>query len=224
MPKQRKILPIIYIVWAVLTFLVFLPRLELEDITKIIVIIFLLIQFLLYPLFAFISKLLPPKVFFIGLSTLFAMVVETAFMISKPLDPSLIITAGMPLNEMFKNLFIDLILTAPAYIAIFWVIWHFINKYDYPLWGYIFFISLGQALGDGSAFFLLAPFALIFVPYVMINYHAMNTIPFLLVRKNLSGKKASAPHKYLIPVIAIIITYVVAGFVIKIVGSLVGWI
>ncbi|MCR4369399.1 MAG: hypothetical protein NUV67_05845, partial [archaeon] len=86
----------------------------------------------------------------------------------------------------------------------------------------VVFMSLGQALGDGIAFFLFAPAMLLFLPYVMLNYQAMNVVPFLLSGKN---KNVSFPglKKYLLPVVSIVLIYLIGGIMIKIVGSFFGF-
>jgi len=93
-----------------------------------------------------------------------------------------------------------------VYVVVFLVIWHFINKYKFVLWEYVLFIGLGQALGDGGFFFIANPFALIMLPYVMISYHAMNIVPFLAIKDNLSPK-SNSKLRFIIPPITLITTF-----------------
>lgn len=110
----------------------------------------------------------PRRVFIVG-CVLGAMVGETFYMVSRPLHPSLLISAATPLPQALRNLLVDLALTLPAYLLIFSVIWHLATHARYSTFGYFFVMALGQALGDGNVFFVANPGALLFVPYVMLN-------------------------------------------------------
>ena len=140
-------------------------------------------------------------------------------MISRPLSPSLIITSGMAPAQMFHNYAIDALFTTPAYFVIFWVIWKIITRYRYTLWEYVVFISLGQALGDGMTYFSANIAQLFLIPYIMVNYQAMNVVPFLLVRSNIQPHhNAGTIKKLIVPLVIIPAVYFVAGAVILTIG------
>ncbi|MFH1316891.1 MAG: hypothetical protein ABII01_05205 [Candidatus Woesearchaeota archaeon] len=221
MDKQDRIIISIYIIWAVVVFSVtFITKgFDPDNITHFLIIIFFLAQLALFPLIKVISKMFTPKLIFITLAVIFAALVEGFYMLTNPVFKSLKFTAGMSFEKMLSNYLVDLIFTIPVYIVVFFVIWYFINRYDYKLWEYLIFISLGHAIGDGFFFFLASPIMIIFIPYVMINYHAMNLVPFLLVNNKLKPKNKSW-MKYVLPPIAIIILYLLSGMIINTVGQL----
>ena len=107
------------------------------------------------------------------------------------------------------------------YIVIFLVIWFFMTRYQYKLWQYLLLIGLGQALGDGGFYFVAAPFMLPFLPYVMVNYHAMNFVPYLLAKDSIKPKRFGWA-KYVLPPVVIIITYLILGGAIHLIGVLTG--
>jgi len=222
MDKKNKIIVFLYLIWAVVTFVIVLPNkdLYLENITHVLILIFFVLQIVFYKI---ISKLpiLDAKKRFILLGVIFASIVEGFYMISDPVFESLKVTSGLSLFQILSNYAIDLLFTVPVYIAIFYAIWFFINKYDYNFWEYLIFISLGQSLGDGGFFFLANPLALVFLPYVMLNYHSMNLIPYMLVKSDLKKGKKSI-MRFVIPPIALIAIYFVLGFIIQIIGAIVG--
>ena len=157
--------------------------------------------------------------------TVNAMAVEVFHMISKPLNDSLLVTQHTPVGLAIRNTLIDLLLTFPAYILIFSVIWYLLRRYQYAPFSFFFLMALGQALGDGQAFFLSNPVTLIFIPYVMINYWAMNFVPYLMVRHALEGEpRKGKVMKIILPVISLPLTYFVAAAVILTVGASLGWI
>jgi hypothetical protein len=221
MDKKNKIIVSVYIIWAVIVFAItFVSKgLDSENITHMLIIFFFFAQLIAYPLIKLVSKLFSPKIGFLTIGLIFAAVVEGFYMISDPVFDSLKLTAGMSMGKMLGNFLIDLIFTIPVYIVIFLVIWYFINRYSYKLWEYLIIISLGQALGDGGFFFIASPFMLIFLPYVMINYHSMNLIPYILTKDSLKSQKNSW-MKYIIPPSVIILIYIMFGILINIIGPL----
>lgn len=220
MNSQNKIVIPIYVVWAVIVFAyTFISKgLDADNITHILIIIFFLAQLAAYPLAKVLLKKFNPKKTFLFFGVIFAASVEGFYMISAPVFASLKFTAGMGLEKILSNFLIDLAFTIPAYIVIFLAIWYFANKYNFRFWEYLIFISFGQALGDGLFFFLASPFMLIFLPYVMINYHAMNLFPYLLTKNNLKPQNNSW-MKYIAPLISIIVLYILFGTLINIIGS-----
>lgn len=169
-----------------------------------------------------------PRRTFIVWCVVNAMVVEIFHMISRPLHPSLLITANTPFMAGLTKTAIDLILTFPAYLLIFWVVWLLLKRYRYSPFAFFFLMGLGQALGDGNGFFLIHPGALIFIPYVMLNYWAMNFVPYLMVRKQISQApgsiKAGRIKKVLLPIVLLPATYILAAVVILTIGAVLGWI
>jgi len=150
-------------------------------------------------------------------------VVEGFHMISTPVFLSLRIGTETSFLQGLINYALDLLFTVPAYLVIFSVIWVFVNRYLYPLWHYVIIMGLGQALGDGGLFYFLnAPAMLLFLPYPMTNYHAINVIPFLTVRDDLKRDRPASAWMYLaIP--ALIGTYLVCGAIIKLLGRFFGF-
>jgi hypothetical protein len=166
-----------------------------------------------------------PKGVFLALSLLGAMLGETAYMISRPLHPSLLVTPGMSASETLHRTAIDLTLTFPAYICIFLVIWWFARRYRYSAFSFFVVMGLGQALGDGQAYFLANPFMLLFLPYVMSNYWAMTFVPFLVVREQLpADRKPAGVLAHLAPLVALPVTYFVVAAVILTLGAKLGWV
>jgi hypothetical protein len=220
---ENKSILIFYSLWSIITFfIVFSKGMNPDNFTHILIIIFLFLQFLSYPLLYFFSKILNPKLFFITSCIIFAGFVEGFYMFSKPVFDSLTITLQTDIQKIVTNYLIDLLFTIPVYFMIFMAIWYFINRYDYKIWEYLLFISLGQALGDGGFFFAANPFMLLFLPYVMINYHAMNLTPYLLIKKRLKEGKSNL-LKYIIPILSIILIYYISGALIKYIGSFFGF-
>lgn len=153
-----------------------------------------------------------------------AMVVEIFHMISMPLHQSLLITLNTPLFQALENISIDLVLTLPVYLIIFWIIWNLIKRYNYSSFSFFILIGLGQALGDGNSFFIANPGALIFLPYVMLNYWAMNFVPYLVVRKQISDTLQDNKWlKIVLPIVLLPTVYFVAGGAILAIGKILGW-
>ncbi len=166
-----------------------------------------------------------PKRTFFAWSIVNALIGESWYMVSRPLNLSLIITKETPLPEALRRWAIDLTLTAPAYVGIFSVVWWLIHRYRYSPFSYFFLIGLGQALGDGNVFFLANPLMLLFVPYVMLNYWAMSFVPYLVIRSSID--EATLKPGRVVPVVVTLVlmpmTYFVAGATIITAGRLLGW-
>ncbi len=211
---------LLYCAWAALAigFSIVHAGLSPESITRILVVLFLGAQIALrQPL----SRALPglsPRLRFVVMGTLLAAVVEGFHMISKPVRPDLTVTPGMPVATALHHYGVDLLLTVPAYLVIFSVIYWFISRYHYTLWQYVLVMGAAQALGDGGIyFFAAAPAMLVFLPYPMTNYHAVNVIPYLAVREELPAARREGWGAYLaLP--AVIVIYFVCGAAIKLVG------
>jgi hypothetical protein len=216
--------PALYCLWATLAIgsALGFSGLSAEGVTRLWVIAFLFAQIALRSVLVKVLPRLAPKARFIVLGTVLAAVVEGFHMISTPVFLSLRIGMDTSLAQGFANYALDLLFTAPAYLVIFSVIWGFINRYHYSLWHYVMIMGLGQTLGDGGLFFFLnTPAMLLFLPYPMTNYHAINVIPFLAVLADLKrDRPASASRYFAIP--GLIGTYLMCGAIIKLLGRFLG--
>ncbi|RJQ13871.1 hypothetical protein C4553_02410 [Candidatus Parcubacteria bacterium] len=221
--KNNRLLTF-YLLWAITVFIFsFGDGLNAEDVTHVLILIIFGLSFIFFRRW-FNSKSSYPKTLFVLLGLVLAALVEGTYMISKPLHPSLLVTVGMPVGEIVKNYAIDVMLTTPAYILIFLTILFFIRRFRYGAWGYTFVMALGQALGDGSGFLLANPGSLLFLPYIMINYHAMNLMPFLLFNNDIKreSERGDSKLKYILPIIALPLVYIVSGAFIFTIGSFFG--
>lgn len=212
--------PALYCLWAAaaIGLSIAVAGLSAESVTRLLVIAFLFVQLALRPA---LVKALPtrtPRARFVVLGTLLAAVVEGFHMISTPVFRSLRVGPETPLVLGLKFYALDLLFTLPAYLVIFSVIWFFVERYRYATWPYVVLMGLAQTLGDGGLFFFAnAPALLLFIPYPMTNYHAVNVIPFLAVRDQLPpGRAAGARAALAVP--AVIGTYLACGAVIKALG------
>ncbi len=195
------------------------------SLTRVLIIGFFLVELGWYYGWGRFTKIENPRRTFILFCTLSALAMELFYMVSRPLDMSLLITRDTPFWEAGKNILIDLVLTAPVYIIIFTIIWLLIKRYRYSAFAFFFVMSLGQALGDGGAFFIANPPTLILIPYIMSNYWAMNFVPFLLIRNQVepSVKEGRAWEKILAPIILLPLTYFISAVVIITIGRAIGW-
>ena len=197
-----------------------------DSFTRLLVLAYFLLSLLWFYKKGQFVEIKNPKRTFIVWCVINAMILEIFHMISRSLHPSLLITSNTSFLQALKNTSIDLALTLPAYIIIFLVVWHLAKKYNYTPFSFLFFMGLGQALGDGNAFFLINPVSLIFIPYVMLNYWAMNFVPYLVVRNYIPSP--SLPDnkfkKVFFPIILLPITYLVVAGVILNLGVILGWI
>lgn len=210
-----------YLVWSIAAVAtVFLKDgLNADNVTRLLVIGILVLSLTVRQ---FLPSPVHPKGFFIAYGVLLAGLVEGAYMISEPVMPRLLITWESSLGEIAINYGLDLLLTTPVYALIFWVIWKLLHKFSYTTWEYVILMGLGQALGDGNVFFWASPAMLVFIPYIMLNYHAMNVSPFLSVQKHVEG----IPHsvslwKYPITVLALVATYLFGGGIIAQIAKLI---
>lgn len=211
----------VYCVWAVLAtgLGIAMSGLSGESITRMGVIAFLILQFFSRPFWCKAFPRLAPRTRFILLGMLLASVVEGFHMISTPVFPALKFGPETSLLQGLSKYALDLAFTLPAYLLIFSVIWFFVSRYSYSFWSYVLIMGLAQTIGDGGLFyFLSAPFMLVFLPYPMSNYHAINILPMLAVREQLPpGRPGGARRLLAIP--AVIATYLVCGGLIQIIGK-----
>ena len=219
-----RFISIFYCVWAALSIglAIALAGPTAETATRLLVLAFLAGQILMRSSLVKTFPQVKPKRRFVLMGTLLASVVEGFHVISTPVFASLRVDRHTPLARGLANYGLDLLFTVPAYLVIFSLIWYFIDRYAMGLWHYILIMGVGQALGDGGVFFFAsAPFMLVFLPYPMSNYHALNIIPFLAVQNQLRAERTPSRKIYLaLP--ALIGVYLVCGATIKIMGRLFG--
>lgn len=214
----------LYCLWAVTAVGVSLSLagMTAETVTRLLVLAFLAGQYAFRATLANALPGLAPRARFITMGVLLAAVVEGLHMISKPVYPSLQVGPDTRPADALLFYAVDLVVTTPAYVAIFAVIWFFINRYRYGFWTYVVAMGLGQALGDGGVFyFLAAPQMLVFLPYPMTNYHACNVLPFVAARAALPAARATTRGSWL-AVPALIATYLACGGLIKLAGRAAG--
>ncbi len=210
----------LYLLWAALVFLIVFIKggLSADNFTHAGIILFFFFTLWLYRRRK--NPISNPKTFFILRCVLYAAIVEGFYMITAPVLPSLRFIAGMPLGQMVTNYLIDLSFTIPAYFFIFYVIWRLIKKYSYAPWEYALLFAFGQGLGDGSRTFLSNPGLLVFIPYIMVNYHAMNVAPFLSIHETLQSEGKGGLWKWLAPIIFVFVAYLISGLVIYSVAAI----
>ncbi len=217
-------LGLLYLVWAAAAIvLAWLSQgATNENLTRALVIGFLLAQLAARRVLVRAFAERSPGVRFVLLGVLLAAVVESMHMISTPVFPALRIDASTPVSMMLWNYAIDLLLTLPAYVAIFSLLWAFLSRYHYALWSYVLIFGLAQMLGDGGlVYFIGEPHMLAFLPYPMSNYHAMNVLPFLAVSAELPQGRSAGWRRFLvIPVV--VLTYFACGALIRLLGGAFG--
>jgi hypothetical protein len=194
-----------------------------DNVTRVLIIAFFLAQLICFPTLSRLAKGLNSKVAFIASGMVSAACVEGFYMISSPVFGGLRVTPQTGLEDAAGFYLADLAFTMPAYAVILSMVWFFINRFEYAFWEYFLLFGLAQALGDGGGFFFLAsPPMLAFLPYVMLNYHSINAIPYLLVRDGLNPRSRSG-WRLIAPPVAIIVAYFLLGSVIKVAGYLAGF-
>ena len=222
---RGRIGPALYVSWAVLAICIPLAAtgLTAENVTRLLVVGFLLVQLELRRPIAAGLPGLPARARFVVLGTLLAAVVEGFYMISKPVFASLRIEPGTGAVPALRSYALDLLFTLPAYLVIFSVIFAFVSRYRYGTWAYAVGLGFAQLMGDGGIFFFAnAPALLLFLPSPMTNYHAMNLLPFLAVRDGLDPARPAPARAWLV-VPAVIGTYLVCGAIIKALGRAAGF-
>jgi hypothetical protein len=191
----------LYVFWAVLAVggSIALAGLTAESVTRLLVIGFLIAQLVFWKRIAACFPSRAPGTRFVVMGTLLAAVVEGFHMISTPVFLSLRVGPGTPPVRALEAWALDLLFTVPAYLVIFGVIWLFVSRYRYETWTYVVVMGFAQAIGDGGLFFFAnAPAMLVFLPYPMTNYHAVNVLPFLAVRDQLDPERPSSARAWLV--------------------------
>lgn len=202
--------------------------LDVDTITRLVVLAYLaasLAAFAAWRRRAGARPIAHPRRVFVGLSLVGAMAAEAAYMISQPLHPSLLVTDDLGPSAIARAVAIDLVLTAPAYVAILLVIWAFVRRYRYHAFSFAMVFAFAQTLGDGNVFFLANPLMLLFAPYVMTNYWAMTFVPFLVVAPHVpdAGRRPAGLVAHLLPLVVVPVVYFLAATVILTLGHALGW-
>lgn len=207
---------LLYLFWSACTLLLtfYMKGWDVDNITHILLLCLLSVTLMWALKTRSAQRPKNPRLLSVGAGVLFAALAEGCYMISQPFLLSLTIRSGMPIMQMIRNYSIDLMFTLPVYVFIFSVIWRLINRYRYGRWEYIFVFALAQALGDGNQTFLHAPTLLLFIPYVMINYHAINLAPYLVIERHLPQNRSDSHWKLPLAVLSIVLTYLVGGAII----------
>jgi hypothetical protein len=165
-----------------------------------------------------------PQFVFVTACVASAAVVEGCYMISAPLHPSLLITPRTGAGEAMRSLALDLALTTPAYVLIFWAVWALMRRYAYRPIEFVVLVGAGQALGDGVAYLSANPAMLIFLPWLMVSYHAMTMAAFLALRDRPgAGPQRRRPAMFVLPLLALPAVYWIAGGTILVVVRALGW-
>jgi hypothetical protein len=222
--RRWPIGPAAYLLWAALAVggSIALAGLTAESVTRLLVLAFLGLQFAFRTRLAAALPSRAPAVRFVALGTALAAVVEGFHMISKPVFASLRVGPGTGLPRALQLYALDLLFTLPAYLVIFSVIFFFVARYRYGTWAYAVGLAFAQAIGDGGLFFFAnAPWMLVFLPYPMTNYHAVNVVPFLAVRAQGSPRRPAGAAAWAV-VPAVVATYLVCGALIKAMGRWTG--
>lgn len=223
-PAVHVAWPAAYCAWAAIAIALSVARagLSAENVTRLLVVAFLAVQVVARERLARAFPGLRPRTRFVGLGTLLAAVVEGVHMISTPVFAALRVDRSTTPAQAMLNYGLDLAFTVPAYLVIFTVMWACIARWRFTTWRYILVMGLAQALGDGGLFFFAAsPFMLLFLPYPMTNYHAINVVPYLAVRAHLPAARHAQGAYLAIP--AVIATYLACGAAIKMVGRVFGF-
>lgn len=155
-----------------------------------------------------------------------AMFVEATYMISRPVFSALLVTRETPVGDALTNTLIDFAFTFPVYVALYSIVWLMIRRFPYRISEYVVVFSLAQSLGDGNAFFLANPAMLAFAPWVMLNYQAINIVPYLIVRPSLPARASTsalaAVARIAVPLVSIPVAYWFLGAAIQVIGREVG--
>ena len=115
-------------------------------------------------------------------------------------------------------------LTTPAYLLIFWAFWALMRRYAYRPIEFIVLVGAGQALGDGVAYLSANPAMLVFLPWLMVSYHAMTMAAFLALRDHIPAHtQRRRPAMFVLPLLGLPAVYWIAGGTILVVVRALGW-
>ena len=225
MPLSRRLIAGAYVAWALFVFTVtFLENgLSADNVTHLGIAAYLALSVLAIPFLRRLADRYPLHLVFVAACCTSAAVVETCYMISTPLHPSLIVDRGTGLGDALRNLGVDLAFTLPAYVLIFTVVWMLLRRIAYDAVDVAILFAAGQAFGDGGAFFSTQPHMLLFLPYIMLNYQAMTLVPFIALHDRFPPEpQRSAWIRVPAPMIVLPLVYFVAGASIILTGRALG--
>ena len=213
----------LYLLWALVALgLAFAqPGHSLDHATRVLLLLFVGLQLAAAPALRRALARWQPRTRFVLCAMFLAALVEGLYMFTRPAFACLQVTRETPALRALNYYLSDLALTWPAYFVIFLVIWRQLNRYRYSFWEYALVMGMGQALGDGFVFFVSAPVMVAFLPYQMLNYHAMNILPYLVVRDDLDPQASRSARRFLaLPLLVAV--YLACGAMIAFVGPRLG--
>ncbi|MBL7150695.1 hypothetical protein ISS86_02085 [Candidatus Microgenomates bacterium] len=205
--RFKKILFYLYLLLIALLSLVmfFNPESRLLGITRVIIILCLASFLGLYHFLLKGRRFSVGVGKFIFLTWISAMIVEAAFMISDPVDMSVLVVVGeTPTVQAIKNTLIDFLITTPAYVTTALVFWMFLKKYSYSTFEFIIFSTLVGLFGD-SINIWFSPGYWIFFPAFTFLYHAIFLPAFLLAKGSLGTNQTSWRKKTLMSVAGVVV-------------------
>ncbi len=216
--------PALYVGWAAVSIAIAFAAdgLSPRTATRIGVLSFLGLQLAFRRRLAAAFPRLSPRTRFVLLGCLLAAGVEGFHMVSEPLWAWLRVGPGTPPLRALGFFALDVAATTPAYVAILSVMWVFLARFRWSPWGWALTFALAQTLGDGGIFLFSGnPGLLLFLPYPMTNYHAMNVVPYLAASPALDPSRPWSPRAFL-AVPAVVATYLVCGGALKALGAALG--
>ena len=84
--------------------------------------------------------------------------------------------------------------------------------------------NFNSLLGDGVAYLSANPAMLVFLPWLMVSYHAMTMAAFLALRDHAgTGTQRRRPAMFVLPLLALPAVYWIAGGTILVVVRALGW-
>ncbi len=222
----ERVLTGLYLAWALPCIGIVLLKdpLAPDAVTHLAVFAWLGLSLLAIPVLRRLAERHSPRRVFLCACVASAAVVEACYMVSAPLHPSLLVTPGTGAGEALRHLALDLVLTTPAYVLIFWAVWALMRRYAYRPIEFVVLVGAGQALGDGVAYLSANPAMLVFLPWLMVSYHAMTMAPFLALRDRVgAGAQRRRPAMFVLPLLVLPAAYWIAGGTILIVVRALGW-
>jgi hypothetical protein len=223
---SERLLTGLYLAWALPCIGIVLLKdpLSPDALTHLAVFAWLGLSLLGIPLLRRLAQRHSPRLVFLAACVASAAVVEGCYMISAPLHPSLLIKPGTGAAEAARYLALDLVLTTPAYLLIFWAVWALMRRYAYRPIEFIVLVGAGQALGDGVAYLSANPAMLVFLPWLMVSYHAMTMAAFLALRERIpADTQRRRPAMFVLPLLGLPAVYWIAGGTILVVVRALGW-
>ena len=222
---RHRSLAIAYVLWALAVFFIVFAKdgLRPDNVTHVGIGVYLALSVVAIPLLRRLADRYPVPLVFVAACCISAAVVETCYMISGPLHPTLVITRDTGVTVALRNLGVDLALTLPAYVVIFAVVWTMVRHIEYGAVEVAILFSAGQAIGDAMAFFQAQPQMLLFLPFVMLNYQAMTLIPFIALRDRVPpAPRRSAWIRIAVPLVILPLIYGIVGTMVILSGKALG--